>query len=238
MIIKKRKVSGTMRWRPAQSMLEYALLIAIVVGAILTTQNYVIRAFQGRLKEAVDPLGGEHLPGKSGLGGKPGSPGSPTLPGTNSPGLGYGGDVSGQMRMRTGTFSYEGKRGFAINTANTVTSTLYHVQGVAVVQDPALNNTEILGDVGAFKDAINGSGFAPDMTNVGDPSSEREGNQEVLMDGVNTTAASSSEATTADLHNQTSVEIIQANLENNEAGVPLTGSTTIDIEALQEAAQE
>ena len=42
-----------------QSTLEYAILIIIVVGALLTIQQYVKRGIQGRFKSAADDIG-EH----------------------------------------------------------------------------------------------------------------------------------------------------------------------------------
>jgi len=43
--------------RDGQTIAEYAVLIAIVVGAIVTMQVYVKRGFQGKIKDAVDYTG-------------------------------------------------------------------------------------------------------------------------------------------------------------------------------------
>lgn len=43
--------------KKAQSSLEYAILIIIVLGALLTIQAYIKRGVQGRLKTATDDIG-------------------------------------------------------------------------------------------------------------------------------------------------------------------------------------
>jgi len=48
--------------RKAQSTIEYALLIAIVVGVFLATSPYVKRGLQGRWKAATDDLGDQYDP--------------------------------------------------------------------------------------------------------------------------------------------------------------------------------
>ena len=49
--------------RRAQSTLEYALIIAVVVGALIAMQVYVKRGVQGRLKSATDDIGEQYSPG-------------------------------------------------------------------------------------------------------------------------------------------------------------------------------
>jgi Flp pilus assembly pilin Flp len=49
--------------RKAQSTLEYALIVAVVVGALLAMQVYVKRGLQGRLKSATDDIGDQYSPG-------------------------------------------------------------------------------------------------------------------------------------------------------------------------------
>lgn len=46
-----------LRRNKAQTLPEYALLFAIVIGAILTMQIYVRRGLQGRIRDAVDYTG-------------------------------------------------------------------------------------------------------------------------------------------------------------------------------------
>lgn len=53
------------RNRQGQSTLEYAVVIAIVVGALLATQIYIKRGLQGRLKQASDDIGEQFSPGAS-----------------------------------------------------------------------------------------------------------------------------------------------------------------------------
>jgi len=51
--------------RKAQSTLEYALIISVVVGALLAMQVYVKRGVQGRLKSATDDIGDQYSPGNT-----------------------------------------------------------------------------------------------------------------------------------------------------------------------------
>ncbi len=51
------------RMKKAQSTLEYALIISVVVGALLAMQVYVKRGLQGRLRSAADELGEQYSPG-------------------------------------------------------------------------------------------------------------------------------------------------------------------------------
>lgn len=53
------------RMKKSQSTLEYALLIAVVVGAFLGMQVYVKRGIQGRLKATADDMGEQYSPGET-----------------------------------------------------------------------------------------------------------------------------------------------------------------------------
>lgn len=48
-----------------QSTLEYAVIIAVIVGALLAIQVYIKRGVQGRLKQASDDIGEQFSPGAS-----------------------------------------------------------------------------------------------------------------------------------------------------------------------------
>jgi len=48
--------------RKGQSTLEYALIIAVVVGGLLLMQHYVKRGYSGRLKSAADEMGEQYDP--------------------------------------------------------------------------------------------------------------------------------------------------------------------------------
>ncbi len=50
--------------RRGQSTLEYAILIAVIVGGLLAMQVYVKRGMQGRLRSAADDIGGQYSPEK------------------------------------------------------------------------------------------------------------------------------------------------------------------------------
>jgi hypothetical protein len=56
--LNKKKMKG-------QSTLEYAVLIIIVIGALLSIQVYIKRGIQGRLKSATDDIGDQYSPGNS-----------------------------------------------------------------------------------------------------------------------------------------------------------------------------
>lgn len=48
-----------------QSTLEYAILIVIIIGALLTIQSYLKRGVQGRLKSSADDIGDQFAPGNT-----------------------------------------------------------------------------------------------------------------------------------------------------------------------------
>lgn len=52
-----------LRKRKAQSTLEYAVLIIIVIGALLSIQTYIKRGVQGRLRQASDDIGDQYSVG-------------------------------------------------------------------------------------------------------------------------------------------------------------------------------
>ena len=50
-----------------QSTLEYAVLIVVIIGALLTIQVYIKRGVQGRLKSAADDIGDQYSDGNMNL---------------------------------------------------------------------------------------------------------------------------------------------------------------------------
>jgi uncharacterized protein (UPF0333 family) len=48
-----------------QSTLEYAVLIVVIIGALLTLQVYIKRGVQGRLKSAADDIGDQYSDGNT-----------------------------------------------------------------------------------------------------------------------------------------------------------------------------
>jgi hypothetical protein len=48
-----------------QSTLEYAILIIIIIGALLTIQTYIKRGVQGRLKGSADDIGEQYSSGNT-----------------------------------------------------------------------------------------------------------------------------------------------------------------------------
>lgn len=53
-----RKIKG-------QSTMEYAILIIIIIGALVSIQVYIKRGVQGRLKSAADDIGEQFSPGNT-----------------------------------------------------------------------------------------------------------------------------------------------------------------------------
>ncbi len=53
--------------KKGQSTLEYAVLIVIIIGALLSIQFYIKRGIQGRLKSAADDIGDQFSPGNTNL---------------------------------------------------------------------------------------------------------------------------------------------------------------------------
>jgi uncharacterized protein (UPF0333 family) len=56
-----------LRKKRGQSTLEYAVLIIIVIGALLSIQVYIRRGIQGRMKQAADDIGDQYSPGNTNL---------------------------------------------------------------------------------------------------------------------------------------------------------------------------
>lgn len=53
------------RRKKGQSTLEYAILIIIIIGALLSIQVYIKRGVQGRLKSAADDIGDQFSTGNT-----------------------------------------------------------------------------------------------------------------------------------------------------------------------------
>ena len=50
------------RNKKGQGMLEYAVLIVIVIGALISIQQYMKRGFQGRFRTSIDDIGEQYDP--------------------------------------------------------------------------------------------------------------------------------------------------------------------------------
>ncbi len=48
--------------KKAQSTLEYAILIIIIIGALLAVQTYLKRGIQGKVKSSADDIGDQYSP--------------------------------------------------------------------------------------------------------------------------------------------------------------------------------
>jgi len=51
--------------KKGQSTLEYAILVIIIIGALLSIQVYIKRGVQGRFKSAADDIGDQFSPGNT-----------------------------------------------------------------------------------------------------------------------------------------------------------------------------
>lgn len=49
--------------KEGQSLLEYSVLFAVVISAMLVMQFYIKRSYQGRLKQEADSIGQQYSPG-------------------------------------------------------------------------------------------------------------------------------------------------------------------------------
>lgn len=47
----------------AQSTLEYAILIFVIIAALIAMQTYIKRGMQGKLRESTDQIGEQYSPG-------------------------------------------------------------------------------------------------------------------------------------------------------------------------------
>ena len=57
--IKRRKK------RRGQTTLEYAILVIVIIGALITMQTYIKRALQGKFRESADQIGDAFSPGNT-----------------------------------------------------------------------------------------------------------------------------------------------------------------------------
>lgn len=61
----KTMVDRTVNNTRAQTSLEYAVIIAVIVAALITMQAYIKRGIQGKLRAAADELGQQYDPGNT-----------------------------------------------------------------------------------------------------------------------------------------------------------------------------
>lgn len=54
-----------LRKRSAQSTLEYAILIGVIVAGLVAMQVYLKRGYQGKLRESADSMGDQFSPGQT-----------------------------------------------------------------------------------------------------------------------------------------------------------------------------
>jgi len=105
----------------AQSFVEYSLLIAVGVSALIIMQYYFGRSVQGLLGMNVDNLGGEKMTEKQ-----------------YSPGKWYG--ATSTTRITTSGFDYEGRHGFQVSTGTMQRSQVSKMTGAATASELAARN--------------------------------------------------------------------------------------------------
>lgn len=54
-----------LKGKNGQTTLEYAILVMIIIGALLTIQSYIKRGIQGRVKSSADDIGEQYDPGNT-----------------------------------------------------------------------------------------------------------------------------------------------------------------------------
>jgi len=54
-----------LRKRRAQSTLEYAILIGVIVAGLVAMQVYLKRGYQGKIRESADSMGEQFSPGQT-----------------------------------------------------------------------------------------------------------------------------------------------------------------------------
>jgi Flp pilus assembly pilin Flp len=58
---------GYLNKKRAQSTLEYAVLMVVIIGALIAIQVYLKRGVQGKLKSSADDIGDQFSPGNTNL---------------------------------------------------------------------------------------------------------------------------------------------------------------------------
>jgi len=137
--------------KSAQSFVEYSLLIAVGVSALIVMQYYFGRSVQGLLKQNVDNLGGEKLSGQQ-----------------YSPGKWYTG--TSVTRIGTSGFEYEGRKGFNVATGIMQRSQVSKIEGTPEASELPAENLEyetlINGEDAALVGQVFGTEVDPGITTV------------------------------------------------------------------------
>lgn len=62
-----KRMRNRIKSKKGQSTLEYAILIVIIIGALLSIQVYIKRGIQGRLKSSADDIGDQFSVGNTNM---------------------------------------------------------------------------------------------------------------------------------------------------------------------------
>lgn len=154
--------------RGGQSFLEYSFIIGMVVIALIGMHNYLNRSYQGKLKESVDKMGGEVLPGSF-----------------VSSSLGHQPSASAAVRKSAWSFTYEDKRGYTVEVGGRSRTEVASLLGEVFLENiPGV-------DVDAITEALPGSPesqlaeqFATDLSDSSFNGSEAEELEEEYADAM------------------------------------------------------
>lgn len=131
--------------------MEYSLLIAVGVSALVVMQYYFSRSVQGLIKQNVDNLGGEKLTEQQ-----------------YTPGKWYG--ATSTTRISTSGFDYEGRKGFSVSTGSMQRSQVSKITGTTDASELAeqkapYSQSLVSGDTDLVN-SVAGSSVDPGIANV------------------------------------------------------------------------
>lgn len=152
------KPMDNLRFRKGQSVLEYSMVIAVLIGSLILMQSYMSRSLQGKLKDSVDGIGGESFPGI-----------------VRAPGQQVGsGEISGVLKTKSTEFEYVGEKGFSVTAGSSSMNSITRIKGEALTSGIEEINIEDLeakaesdsaqfqADAAAIEAAVGDYGSDPD----------------------------------------------------------------------------
>jgi len=109
--------------KKGQSILEYAILFAIIIAALVVMQVYVKRAYQGRLKHESDSVGDQYSPGHTtGVSNVVTTSNSVTYTGGETNASDMAGVISGTTEIEQGVSVTVSKSATSSNSSETIDS--------------------------------------------------------------------------------------------------------------------
>ncbi len=152
--------------KKAQSTLEYAMIIASAVTALVIMHHYFNRSIQGRLKDTADQLGSQYFSSAFSIPlPESGYRASPVSTNYNV-GKTVSYSSSSSVNRSTTDFTYEGEKGFVITTSSTsrsengsLTANADTAQSSASYSQPT---TQMEEDTANLRNSALGSSISPD----------------------------------------------------------------------------